>query len=101
MAAVHVRGPKEFVMTIRLITADAVTLVRLGYSTACTAYPDISLIGQASSSAQLLELISTLDPHVVTIDTDLADSNGIELAGGLRVSHPGLGLVLTGPADDR
>lgn len=88
-------------MTIRLITADAVTLVRMGYSAACAAYPDISLIGQASSGAQLLELISTLDPHVVTVDADLTDSNGIDLAGGLRVEHPGLGVVLTGPTDDR
>lgn len=90
-------------MTVRLVTVDSVTLVRLGYAAAVAAYPDVTLVGQATSTEEAVELVTALDPHVVTIDAALTDAlghSGLELAAKLRAERPTLGLVLTGPTDD-
>jgi len=87
-------------MSVRLVTVDAVTLVRLGYAAAVSAYPDIALVGQANSPDEAMELVSALDPNVVAVDTQLADGDGVQLAVKLRSEFPHLGIVLTGPAED-
>jgi DNA-binding NarL/FixJ family response regulator len=87
-------------MSVRLVTVDAVTLVRLGYAAAVSAYPDIALVGQATSPDEALEMVSTLEPNVVTVDTQLTDGDGVQLAVKLRSELPHLGIVLTGPAED-
>ncbi|MEU7824102.1 MULTISPECIES: response regulator transcription factor [Catellatospora] len=85
---------------MKLITVDPVTLVRLGYSFACSTHPDIDLVGQAATGEETRELIGDLDPHVVTIDAAIPGQGGLQLAAELRAARPTLGLVLTGPAED-
>jgi len=87
-------------MSVRLVTVDAVTLARLGYAAAVSAYPDISLVGQATTPDEAVELVNTLEPNVVAVDTHLPEGDGVQLAVKLRAEHPHLGIVLTGPAED-
>lgn len=87
-------------MPIRLITVDAVTLVRLGYQTAVASHPDLHLVGQAAGAAEALRLVGALRPDAVAVDVELLDGDGLSLATTLRAEHPRLGLVLTGPAQD-
>lgn len=87
-------------MSVKLITVDPVTLVRLGYSAACATYTDIDLVGQAVTGEETRDLIGDLEPHVVTIDAAVPGQGGLQLAAELRAARPQLGLILTGPAED-
>lgn len=87
-------------MPVRLITVDAVTMVRMGYQAAVANYPDIKLIGQAAGATEAADLVAKLRPDAVSVDTQLADGDGLELATSLRAENPRLGVVLTGPAQD-
>ncbi|GAB4056313.1 response regulator transcription factor [Catellatospora paridis] len=87
-------------MSVKLITVDPVTLVRLGYSAACATYTDIDLVGQAVTGEETRDLIGDLEPHVVTIDAAVPGEGGLQLAAELRAARPQLGVVLTGPAED-
>ncbi|HZM75932.1 MAG TPA: response regulator transcription factor [Candidatus Limnocylindrales bacterium] len=90
-------------MAVRLITADAVTLSRLGYRTAVQGSADLTLAGQADTVAEAITLTAECRPDVVVIDVALPDGDGahgehgFELARTLRAEHPQLGLLLTGP----
>ena len=90
-------------MAVRLITADAVTLSRLGYRMAVQANADLTLAGQANTVAEALALTAECGPDVVVIDVALPDGDkpngehGFELARGLRAEHSQMGLLLTGP----
>lgn len=81
-------------MAIRLITADAVTLSRLGYVAAVANCPDLELVAQAADVDEAFALVAEHVPDVVAVDVDLP---GLELAGELRVRHPRLGILMTGP----
>jgi len=89
-------------MAVQLITADAVTLSRLGYRTAVEACADLTLAGQANTVGETIALAGECEPDVVVIDVALPDGDGtgdrgFELACSLRAAHPQLGLLLTGP----
>lgn len=84
-------------MTVRLVTAEPVTLTRLGYRAAVAGCPDITLIGQAGTVEEAEDLVAARDPDVVTIDMDLP---GLDLARALRARRPHLGLIITGPEQD-
>lgn len=89
-------------MAVRLITADAVTLSRLGVRAAVQGIEDLELVGQAGTVGEAVALVAEGGPDVVVIDVALpeADSKGergFEFARALRAEHPRLGLLLTGP----
>jgi DNA-binding NarL/FixJ family response regulator len=91
-------------MAVRLITADAVTLSRLGYRTAVEACADLTLAGQANTVGETIALAGECEPDVVVIDVALPDADGtgdhgFELACSLRATHPQMGLLLTGPGN--
>jgi DNA-binding NarL/FixJ family response regulator len=85
-------------MVVRLVTLDPTTLSQLGYRSAVADCPDIALVGQAGNAADGSALIAELRPDVVTVDLLLP---GLELARRLRIDHPQLGLIVTGPALDQ
>jgi DNA-binding NarL/FixJ family response regulator len=92
-----------FPMAVRLITADAVTLSRLGYRAVVEASEDLMLAGQANTVTEAIALTAQCQPDVAVIDVALPDGDspngehGFELARKLRADHPQLGLLLTGP----
>lgn len=83
---------------MRLVTLDATTLSQLGYRAAVAECADINLVGQAGNPADGLALVADCRPDVVTVDLQLP---GLELACQLRESYPQLGIIVTGPAQDR
>ena len=55
-------------MKVKLVIADGSDLVRLGLKAMFKDSKEIEILGEAKSSAELLELVDKLDPDVVLID---------------------------------
>jgi DNA-binding NarL/FixJ family response regulator len=85
--------------TVLAVHASATT--HLIVSRAVAAVPRAELAGSTSSAVEAARVIDTLAPDAVTIDAHLPDGDGIELAERLRANHPGLAVVLFGPAPGR
>lgn len=88
-------------MAIRVVIVDGHTLTRLGLTTLAAAHPDLEVVAEASTAAEVPGIIAATAPHVVTLDVSLPDQDGLRLARELRDRHPALGIVvLTSQGED-
>jgi DNA-binding NarL/FixJ family response regulator len=63
---------------------------------------EMSVVGQASSGDQALELVEITAPDVVLMDVRMPTMDGVEATRLLKATHPGIGVVaLTGSEDQR
>jgi len=62
---------------IKLLLVDDQTIVRQGLRRRLLLEPDISVVGEASSGEQALELVQALDPDIVLMDVEMPGMDGI------------------------
>ncbi|HEY7478285.1 MAG TPA: response regulator [Actinomycetota bacterium] len=63
---------------------------------------DLTVVGQAGSGAEALELVRTLSPDVVLMDVRMPEMDGIETTRRLKALRPSVGVVaLTGLEEQR
>jgi DNA-binding NarL/FixJ family response regulator len=88
-------------MAIRVVIVDGHTLTRLGLTMLAAAHPDLEVVAEAGTAAEVPGIIAATAPHVVTLDVSLPDQDGLRLARELRDRHPALGIVvLTSQGED-
>src|SRR5262245_50072236 len=73
---------------IRLLIVDDHFIVRIGLLTTIKMTPDLTVIAEASTAAQALELYRQHLPDVVLMDVRLPDFSGIEATATLREEFP-------------
>lgn len=56
--------------------------------------PNITVVGEASTGGAALELVSKLDPDIITMDVHLPDMSGIEAARRILNFLPGAKIVV-------
>ncbi len=78
---------------IRLLLVDDHEIVRTGISMLLESETDLSIVGEASTGAQALEMASQLQPDVVIMDITLPDISGIEVTRQLKAQHPEIAVV--------
>lgn len=78
---------------IRLLLVDDHEIVRTGISMLLESETDLSIVGEASTGAQALEMASQLHPDVVIMDITLPDVSGIEVTRQLKAQHPEIAVV--------
>ena len=78
----------------RLMVVDAHPLVRWAIRQITGERGDLRTVGEASTSAEAINLAFAVHPDVVTIDTSLPDAEGWELAVRFRQEYPELGIVI-------
>jgi two-component system, NarL family, response regulator DevR len=61
---------------------------------------DCHLVGQATTVAELFELVEICQPDVVVLDISLPDGNGIEACRRLRLVQPAVKIVMLTAMDD-
>jgi DNA-binding NarL/FixJ family response regulator len=85
---------------ISTIIVDDHALFRIGVrATLETRYPNIAIVGEAASGAELFALLKTVAAEVVLLDILLPDMSGIEIARRLKTDHPEIKvLVITSEA---
>jgi two-component system NarL family response regulator len=66
----------------------------MGLAFMMNSQPDMTVVGEAGTGAEALELFDKLKPDVVLMDLKLPDMTGIECTAQLRKSHPGARTIM-------
>lgn len=89
-------------MTIRIVLADDHTIFRRGLRRILQEKHEFSVVGEASSGLEAIELISELKPDVAVIDIAMKELNGIEATAMITKRSPRTAvLVLSMHSDER
>ena len=81
-------------MVIRVGVADDHPVVRRGIAQMISAEPDMLLVLECSTAADLLARVGQAACNVVIVDINLPDGNGIDLVGLLREQLPNLPVLI-------
>lgn len=74
---------------IRVVLVDDQPLLREGIATILDAQPGISVVGQAASGAEALELLGSTTADVVCMDVEMPGMNGLEATRQLVAAGDG------------
>ena len=86
---------------IRLVIVDDHPLVRDGLRARLSVVAGLSVIGEAASGPEALELAAALAPDLMLVDVGMRGMNGIELALALRQRHPSIRVLMLSMYDNR
>ena len=87
---------------LKVFLVDDHELVRRGVADLLDQQDDLSVIGEAGSIAEALDLVPALRPDIAVLDMRLPDGNGVELCRELRSRLPALNcLMLTSFSDEQ
>ena len=86
---------------LRLLVVDDHDIVRRGLATLFDHQGDLTVVGEAGTAAQAVELARELCPQVVIMDIRLPDGSGIEACREILATNPEIRvLMLTSYGDD-
>lgn len=80
--------------THRVVLVDDHDLIRQGLARAFERHDDFSVVGEAGSVAEGLNVISELTPSVVVTDVRLPDGTGLDMVRTLRKSGSDVAIVV-------
>jgi len=83
----------------RILLVDADASERRNLKTLLRRRPDLRVVGECSNKAQALTSIRNLEPDLVIMDQDLADSRGKSLLERIGRRDPGVRCVVLGRAE--
>ena len=87
---------------IRIVIAEDHPVVRSGLKLLLGEHEDISIIGEAATGREVVDLVEQLLPDLVLMDISMPELNGLEATRILRQKHASLPiLVLTMHEDER
>jgi two-component system response regulator DevR len=85
---------------IRVLLVDDHGLVRIGLREQLTSCPDISVVGEAASVKQAVELAHLLTPQIVLLDLNLPDGSGIQACRRILAGAPATRVLIMTIYDD-
>jgi DNA-binding NarL/FixJ family response regulator len=75
-------------------------IFRLGLTVILNNIPYIKVIGDASGSAQLFNIIKQHEPDIIFMDIDLGDENGIEITKKVLAKYPKINIIAITSSDE-
>ncbi len=85
--------------TIRVLIVDDHFVVRIGLLTSLKMDPDLTVVAEASTSTQAIELYRQHKPDVVLMDLRLPDMSGVEATTKLRKEFPEAKVIIISSFD--
>jgi DNA-binding NarL/FixJ family response regulator len=85
---------------IRILIADDHPIFRYGMRTLLTAMPDFTVVGEAVTGEEAIQLTDTLTPDLVLMDINMPGINGIEATARIREHHPHTAILIVTMLDD-
>ena len=85
---------------IRLLLADDHPLFRFGMRTLLTSMPDMTVVGEAVTGEEAIQLVETLLPDVVLMDLHMPGVGGIEATARIRAQHPRTAVLIVTMLED-
>ena len=85
---------------IRILIADDHPIFRFGMRTLLTALPNFTVVGEAMTGAEAIQLTDLLMPDVVLMDIHMPGMNGIEATASIRAQHPRTAILIVTMLDD-
>jgi DNA-binding NarL/FixJ family response regulator len=84
----------------RILIADDHAMVRDGVKNLVSQNKDLSVIGEASSGSEALDLYNKLKPDLLIMDISMPDMNGMEVSKAILASDPAANIVILSMYDD-
>lgn len=86
---------------IRVLVVDDHPVVRHGLRSLLANHDDIRVVGEAASTSEVLQMVSSTNPNVVLLDIRMPGSSGIDMAQQIRRTFPDVRvIILTAYEDD-
>ena len=85
---------------IRILLADDHPIFRFGMRTLLTSMPDMTVVGEAVTGEEAVQLVETLLPDVVLMDIHMPGMSGIEATAHIRTQHPRTAILIVTMLDD-
>ena len=85
---------------IRILIADDHPIFRFGMRTLLTAMPDMTVVGEAVTGEEAIQLTETLLPDLVLMDIHTPGITGIEATARIRAQHPRSAILIVTMLDD-
>ena len=86
-------------MSIKLLVADDHEVVRLGLHS-LVADTEIEIIAEATSGEQCVRLAMTENPDVVLLDVRMADGDGLNALGRIKLDRPEMPVLILSTYDN-
>lgn len=80
-------------MTIRVLIVDDHKMVRKGLRTFLTAFPDLEMVGEASSGEEAVRVCGQLRPDVVLMDLVMPGMDGAAATEAIRANCPDIKVI--------
>ena len=86
---------------IRVLVADDHTIVRSGIRHVLESEPGFTVVAEASTGGEALELASSLHPDVVVLDISMPGESGLRVAAELRRRVPETHVLILSTVQQR
>ncbi|MCB9422228.1 MAG: response regulator transcription factor [Ardenticatenaceae bacterium] len=85
---------------IRVLIVDDHQLFRDGLRALLMAAPDMEVVGEAASGAEAVRLAAETQPHVILMDIQMPDGDGIEAARQIVAANSQIGVLMVTMFED-
>ena len=80
--------------TINIVIADDHPIVREGLAAVLEGEDDFKVVGQASSGVEAVALAEELRPHVILMDLQMPEMNGVDATGKIKARFSEIGIII-------
>ncbi len=84
----------ETVKKIRVLLAEDHTLVRQGFRRILEDEPHVTVVGEARTGLEAINLCKSLKPDVVVMDLSMPELGGLEATGEILKNDPGVKILI-------